>query len=286
MKIGCVILNYNVSDLVISLVNKIKYFSSIDYIVVVHNCSTDNSFTEMQKLICSKVNVIKTNHNGGYGYGNNYGVNYLYKTYSIDYCLIVNPDVDFDNTCVSTLLKFIECSDSAIAGGIALNYKGIEQPSAWKIPSAQNYVFSSLAIINKFFYKFINNRYAKYKQPYQHVDCVVGCFLLVDAELFLSKFKYDESLFLYCEETVMGIMAQKNQISSIIVPECKYYHLHGISTKKSFKNLVKPKKMLLSSRLYVLKKYYGFNKAEIFLTKLVYNFAVFETRIIGLFLKG
>lgn len=42
-------LNYNDSETVISFLNSIKNFRVIHHILVVDNCSTDDSFSELKK---------------------------------------------------------------------------------------------------------------------------------------------------------------------------------------------------------------------------------------------
>ena len=75
MKTSCVILNYNDAQTVIEQVKRIYQYSSLDYIVVVDNCSTDNSWEELQALKekSEKISLIQTEKNGGYGAGNNAG---------------------------------------------------------------------------------------------------------------------------------------------------------------------------------------------------------------------
>ena len=90
-KIGFVILNYNDSDETLQLCNKIKNYSSIYKIVVVDNLSTDNSFEKLKKIEGNKIDVILSDKNGGYSYGNNYGAFYLIDKYKIDILFISNP---------------------------------------------------------------------------------------------------------------------------------------------------------------------------------------------------
>ena len=50
MKISCVILNYNDAQTVLDQARRICPYPSLDYVVVVDNASTDNSWEELQKL--------------------------------------------------------------------------------------------------------------------------------------------------------------------------------------------------------------------------------------------
>lgn len=73
------ILNYNDSETVIKLVNEIKIFLIFDKIIVVDNCSNDNSMKNLIKIKNPIIDIIQTDFNGGYGYGNNYGIKYIQK---------------------------------------------------------------------------------------------------------------------------------------------------------------------------------------------------------------
>ena len=92
-KTACVILNYNDSENVIKLFNKIKDYKCLDEIIIVDNHSTDNSYERLKEIDNDKVRVVLTDHNGGYGYGNNEGMKIAFNTLNCDYSLIANPDV-------------------------------------------------------------------------------------------------------------------------------------------------------------------------------------------------
>ena len=67
-----VILNYNDSETVEEYYNLIKDYHSIDRIVIVDNKSPDGSFKKLCLLNKGNVDVIQTDKNKGYSYGNNY----------------------------------------------------------------------------------------------------------------------------------------------------------------------------------------------------------------------
>lgn len=65
--VGCVVLNFNDSKTTIELLNRMKNMKSIDVIVVVDNCSTDDSFSVLKQYTSKKIQVIQSEKNGGYG---------------------------------------------------------------------------------------------------------------------------------------------------------------------------------------------------------------------------
>ena len=76
--ITVVALNYNDYQTMISYIDSIVDYSNINYIVVVDNLSTDDSYDKLKSYYgrSQKVVVISTAYNGGYGYGNNFGIRY------------------------------------------------------------------------------------------------------------------------------------------------------------------------------------------------------------------
>ena len=80
--IGVIILNQNDSDTTRKLYETIQGYDSIDHIVIVGNLSPDGSFRQLKSLAGDKVDVIQSDKNGGYSYGNNYGAFYLIDKYN------------------------------------------------------------------------------------------------------------------------------------------------------------------------------------------------------------
>lgn len=69
--ISIIVLNYNSTEDTISCVNKINSFAGGYHIIVVDNCSPDNSFDIIKKHFKGdhNVDVIKTGSNDGYSSG-------------------------------------------------------------------------------------------------------------------------------------------------------------------------------------------------------------------------
>ena len=111
--ITLLVLNYNDYENVVSFISAVYNFELFQYIVVVDNCSTDNSFEAIQfyinqKRINQKVHLIKTNKNGGYGFGNNIGLKYAINILKSQYIVVSNPDVEFEEEIILKLKKNLE----------------------------------------------------------------------------------------------------------------------------------------------------------------------------------
>ena len=110
MKTAIIILNYNSKQDTIRYVNEIKNYSVLDTIIVVDNKSTNqDEFVELEQLKSEKTHVIQSDKNGGYSYGNNFGLRYLETLGEYDYVVISNPDVEVSEeafkACVQELQR-------------------------------------------------------------------------------------------------------------------------------------------------------------------------------------
>lgn len=257
MKIGCVILNYNDADHVVSLVEQIRDYDSLSSIIIVDNCSTDNSFDCLRGLAGDKICICRTDHNGGYGSGNNFGVRYAKEVCNCDYVLIVNPDVQFSNELVKRLAcAIIQDKRRAIASAIQCDASGMRiTRSAWRIPEKWRYIFCAGTLLRKWGENFYLSLEELCAQSTVEVDCVAGSLLLVSADKFLKVGGYDEEMFLYCEETTLGCKMKQAGYRSIVCSDVEYLHLHGVTINKNISSAVRRKKILLKSHHLLLCRY-------------------------------
>ena len=84
MKVAMIIVNYNDSEDILEYVGKIREYKTIDRIIIVDNKSSKEGELEALKTLENdKVKVIESDKNGGYAYGNNFGISYLEKDQDI-----------------------------------------------------------------------------------------------------------------------------------------------------------------------------------------------------------
>lgn len=62
-----VTINYNDYKTVIKFINEIKLYNNIDHIIIVDNCSTDNSYQYLLEFVSDKVEVIQSEKMAGMG---------------------------------------------------------------------------------------------------------------------------------------------------------------------------------------------------------------------------
>ena len=269
MNLTAIVLNYNDFDNTSKCISNLLNCNLVNYIVCVDNCSTDDSFNKLCTLFVNsdRVALIKTNKNGGYGYGNNFGIKYAFVHLKSKYVLICNPDVIINNNCINYILAAFDDSNIAVVTAMQhINGKPIAN-YAWDVPKSVLYILQG-TIFNKFvtniFYKSPNN-----KEKFIISDCVAGACFVIDLTKISNIELYDENIFLYCEETVLGFKLKYDGLVSKTILNCHYDHLHSASINKSFKSKKKRQRLLYDSRLYVLKNYYKLSRFQLFLCKLL-----------------
>ncbi len=285
MILACVILNYNDSETTISLINRIKNFSVFDYLVIVDNCSTDESYEHLKRFSSDRIIVLSTPRNGGYGYGNNYGISYSYYELKSDYTLIVNPDVEFDESTVHSLLKIMQQNkDCAISSCKPVN-RNKKMDFARKHTNGLHDVLSASLIMNRCIgARYYNEDYFK-DQEICDVYEVPGSFLLVKTPLMVKYGLYDEEFFLFEEEKVLAHKMTQNDLKTLLSLKNEYIHNHSVSISKSYKSSVDRKRLLLNSKYTFIKKYRKFNRIQLFMARVFFKYAIFEMYLYSKYLE-
>lgn len=252
----CLILNYNDSDTVCKLVEKIKNYKVFKYILIVDNCSTDNSYERIFTLKSDKIIVIQTTFNGGYGAGNNYGIKYAKNVLECKYVLLSNPDVSFSESLVHRLLEVCSLdSDAALATAIQHDSENKAiQDIAWRIPTAFEYAVMSTRLGRK----ILNQNYRRNwldRKNICEVECVPGAMLLYDADKFCNVGGYDEGMFLFCEETTIGFKLKQAGYKTILCTDVFYIHEHSVTINKSINDKIKQMQLIFDNRNLFMKKY-------------------------------
>ena len=126
MNIGIVILNFKSYLDTIKLVEALQHQTLANnfHIVVVDNCSPNESFNALKFLSTkhSNVVVLQTEKNLGYAQGNNFGLNYLNNYVKPIYVAILNNDIILPNDSFEQLVtKYIVLDKPAIIAPRQLN---------------------------------------------------------------------------------------------------------------------------------------------------------------------
>lgn len=257
--IDVVVLNYNDADTVCAYVNNIKSYKSVEHIVIVDNHSTDTSLDRFYNSFrdSSKVDVISTSRNGGYGYGNNEGVRYLLSKYNSEFVLISNPDVIYNEGTIINCREFLEKnSQFAVVAPRMKNLIGEYVNCAWNIPSwivlASGHTF---LLEKRFPMKYL--ALDESTEEYIQADCVAGSMLMIRSDYFKNIGMYDEKIFLYHEETSLGIRMKEAGYKSAILINESFIHAHSVSINRTINSRIGKEKIMLTSAMHILQDNYN-----------------------------
>ncbi len=261
----CVVLNYNDADTTISLYNSIKDYKVFSKIIIVDGASTDDSFKRLCTLVNNKTDVLLAERNGGYGYGNNVGIRHSLSL-GAKYVLVANPDVEFSERAVRVCLNTMEKNKDCVAAAPRINAR---HPAFCFSPSPMKDVLSSSILLNKIFSpRYYPDNFFEGKKTC-NVDALPGSLVMFDAEKFAECGLYDEDIFLYNEELIVGKKFKTYGYTSILCLTESYMHFHSVSVGKNYKSAVKPRKILLKSHAIYLRRYCDAGKSAIFVLTLL-----------------
>lgn len=279
INICLIVLNYRDFKTTSKFIDTVKNYSNLDKIVVVDNNSNDRSYEKLKKFENHKIHVIKSNKNGGYGYGNNIGIKYAISEFNPNYLIISNPDVFFED---NILLKMVNVySNNEKVGIVApkmIDNSG--QKSAWKLPTIVDDILLASSITSKTIYKIFKQKEYSLDKNINYVDVISGSFFMIPSNVMKSINYFDEDTFLYCEERILAFKLIKEGYKNIILGNISFIHEHSISIKQSISSKIERFKIYNDSKLVYYNKYYRLSKAKYNILKFVLNIGLVERKLI------
>ena len=207
-------------------------FEGVDYeLVVVDNASTDGSIAIVQDFDSATVQVIRSAQNLGYAAAINLGVKNCTATTTA--FLVVNPDIEFQPNCVSALLRGLRIPGVGVAVPQPLDSLGKRVPSIRRRPTVRRALGE--AIIGP----LRAGRYPRWgdlvtdpeEYTYEHnVSWAEGSAQLIASECWGECGEWDETYFLYSEETEFDLRIQDHGYAVRFVPDARVVHHKGEST--------------------------------------------------------
>ena len=200
--------------------------------------------------------MISADHNGGYGSGNNLGVRYAAEQ-GATHVLIANPDVVFSEQSLKAMLAvFARHPEVGIVTTRIHDARFPDLKNGWPLRSFTRELLSMGPVSRRLLgrsFDYPDSYFAGRNAVY--VGAVHGSMLMVDMEKFLEAGGYDEGIFLYEEEQVLGRRMQQAGYRSVLLLNQHYDHEHSTSISKSFSDAIKRQKLREESTLYYMKQY-------------------------------
>jgi len=257
------------NSICVLILNYQSYQDTIDYvqclqkqeniqvnILIVDNCSPNCSFDILKSTFrdVKNIKVIVSERNGGYAYGNNFGLHYLEKE-DIDYILISNNDIEIKDPLL--LCKMVEryktLKNPAFVSPI-MHINGMQSPHpAWKIPTLKEDVAGSLRILALNIDTITTYAIQSGKNS-MLVDCLPGSFFMGRKDIFYKIGLMDDKTFLYMEEAILAYKVKINNLNNYLFIDLKYEHMTSQTISNELSQ-IKMRKHLIDSRIYFHKKY-------------------------------
>lgn len=271
--IRVVILNYNGAKLTIDLVSMIQNQSYDDFeIVVVDNASEIEDYLYLTNNLPPIVHLIKSEINLGYSAGNNLGLRYN-SGKEVDYFLILNNDLIIED--IFLLKKLVESfnlnleklvyATSPLVNTIHSSYPSHSQIQVRKLlKPILLYLLSFVLfkkVLNPIFKRFIYFYDMPFSNKYLICDTINGAAFMISKKVIESFHYFDENVFLYHEEMILGKQIKDIGGVCILNGFVEVKHMQGISTKSTpFVFSTKMERYKYSSEAYFFQRYLGINQ--------------------------
>lgn len=258
-----VILNFRTPDMTLRVTEAaLREMEGLEgAITVVDNNSGDGSYETLLKEVeqrgWSRVRVLESGHNGGYGAGNNFGARQgLPDGSSPDYIYILNPDAFPQAGAIQVLVEYLQAHPLVgFAGSRLHGDDGVFHQSAFRFPSIFSEFESAAATgpISRLLQRHIV-ALPEFQEP-QTVDWMAGASLMLRQTVFEQTGGFDERFFLYFEETDLCLRARRAGWTSVYLPQSRVMHIGSVSTgMKTWKRMPA---YWFDSRLWYFTKNFG-----------------------------
>jgi N-acetylglucosaminyl-diphospho-decaprenol L-rhamnosyltransferase len=178
------------------------------------------------------VELISSDRNGGFAYGNNLAFQSCYRAgRSPDYFFLLNPDTEVRPGAILELVRFLEAHPSAATAGSCMeNADGSTWPYAFRFPNivAEAVHPLGVAVLERLLERYVVTR--KMGEGPTEVDWFPGAAMMCRANVVQELGGMDESYFLYYEETDFCLKLKRAGWSNWYVPQSRVMHLSGQST--------------------------------------------------------
>lgn len=243
MDVSVIIVNYNTCKMTRECIDSIvEKTHGISYeIILVDNASSDGSkeFFEQD----NRITYIYSEHNGGFGYGNNLGM----KVAKGKYFFLLNSDTLLINNAIKEFFDYAEAHEEKRVYGCYLQHlDGSYSTSFFYFPAFT---------IKDFMIRILRlKKYIPLDYTEKEVELISGTDMFFDRILYDKTGGFDEKIFLYGEEGEWQYRLYKEGFYSYILPYPQIIH-HGSQTTKKSSNIIE---IRWQSHFYILKKHMQF----------------------------
>jgi GT2 family glycosyltransferase len=260
--LATVIVNFRTAEMTAQVVDTLlPEVAEIDgEVVVVDNDSGDGSYERLVELAgargwSERVIIVRSDRNGGFGYGINVGVRRaLASARPPRFVYVLNPDAFPERGAVQALMDTLTADPSiGIAGSHIHAAEGGERVGAFRFPT----LFSEFEGTINFgpVSRFLRRWTVSGELPVEtaEVDWVSGTSFMIRREVFDAIGLFDEGFFLYFEEIDFCKRAKGGGFKNVFVPRSAIRHIGSVSTQMHKRDRPMPEYWFASRRRYFTK---------------------------------
>lgn len=224
------VVTYNSAPLIADLVASLPAgFGDVPYHLVFADNASSDATVETIRRLAPEATVVEMGRNAGYAAGINAGVAAAPPHTAV---LVLNPDVRLTPGCVPALLAALREPGVGIAvprlhdgsGKLILSMR--REPTVLRILG--DALFGASRVGRFALFGEVVSDPARYDEP-AITDWAEGSTQLISAECFARTGGWDESFFLYSEETDFGLRARDLGFATRYTPTALAIHLEGES---------------------------------------------------------
>lgn len=263
MELSVIIVNYNVKHFLEQCLYSVRRAlrQTSGEIIVIDNCSTDNSLTYLPPLF-PEVQFIANKENLGFARACNQGL----KMCKGRFVLFLNPDTIVPEDSFETAILFMdEHPEAGALGSKMLDGSGNflkESKRAFPSPLTSLYKLFGLS---KLFPR--SAHFSRYhlghldENKNNEVDVLAGAYMFIRKEVLDEVGGFDERFFMYGEDVDLSYRIQKSGRKNYYFANSPIIHFKGESTRKGSMNYVR---MFYSAMSLFVRKHYGGSRAGLF----------------------
>lgn len=264
--LALIVLNFEQFDMTKKCVDNLLNIGVKDQIIIVDNHSRDNSYELLKKeyIHISNIYICRTPRNGGYAYGNNFGVKKAEKLGEYTFIGILNPDVIIPANYFSKLCSILESHEdyAVISTLMCMNGYIDTENSSWKLPTPKD-IYRQHFLAYRCKYK--RKSYKMLDGELWLADVLSGSFFVIKKDILKQIGYLDEHTFLYNEENILAIKLRQCHKKSVLYYKNYYLHEHANLERKrimydykhNFQSIFNNYVIGYQSRIYICRQYYS-----------------------------
>lgn len=276
MDVSILIVNYHSAELIVDCCNSIRdKTKDLEYeIIVVDNASNDNSIEVLKKKLGTKIHLVVSDENLGFGKANNLAAEYAHGKY----LFILNPDTVLVNNAIKILYDYMEENvDVGISGGNLYSLSMTATPSycmhfddlmtekkaaSWYKIIRKKIGEKTRTLSHKTYQPFVE--VFNYSNEIKEVAYIFGADMMVSKKLFEEVQGFDPDFFMYAEEEELSWRITQKGYRIVSIPQAQIIHLEGATINLTHEFNIRQFKMRMTGTMTYYKKRFGMDGVNLF----------------------